>query len=148
MKPKIRRLWGILFCFLSLACATGFILYAFQENLLFFYTPSDLFVKKIHEKQKIRLGGYVKPRSFKYDKKKQKVEFILSDGQYEIYISYRGILPNLFREGQTIIVEGYLINSTHFDAINVLAKHDENYKPPPIKKALYSKGIHIKYNDR
>jgi len=147
MKPKTQRLWIIFFCILSLACATGFILRAFQENLLFFYTPSDLITKKFQEKQRIRLGGIVKPLSLKPDKKEQKIEFVVTDEKHDVHINYEGVLPDLFREGQGIIVEGYLIDKSHFNAMTVLAKHDENYMPPQIEKALRGNGVHIKYNE-
>lgn len=148
MKPKTQRLWIILFCILSLACAIGLILRAFQENLLFFYTPSDLISKNFQEKQRIRLGGIVKPLSVKLPTKGHKIEFVVTDKTHDVHIRYEGILPDLFREGQGIIVEGYLMDKSHFHAITVLAKHDENYMPPQVEKALRGKGVHIKYYDR
>ncbi|MBL0941702.1 MAG: cytochrome c maturation protein CcmE [Alphaproteobacteria bacterium] len=144
MKPKTQRLWIILFCILSLACALGFILRAFQENLLFFYTPSDLLNKNFQENQRIRLGGIVKPLSVKLHAKEHKIEFTVTDETHDVHINYKGILPDLFRERQGIIVEGYLIDKSHFNAISVLAKHDENYMPPQVEKALRGKGLHIK----
>lgn len=147
MKPKTRRLWLLCASLISFAGAAGFILSAFQENLLFFYTPSDVNIKNIQEKQMIRLGGVVKFKSFKQRCGQGPVQFVLTDHKSDIHIAYQGVLPDLFREGQGVVVEGYLIDKLHFNASAILAKHDENYMPPQVAKALYGKGMQIKRDD-
>ena len=133
MTPKRKRFY-IIFLIFSLFCfLVGTILIVLQDNILFFYTPSELIEKNVNKSEKIRLGGLVQENSIK--RKNIKVYFIITDLQKEIEVTYEGILPDLFREGQGVIVKGYLKNNA-FEATEVLAKHDENYMPPEIKKKL------------
>ncbi len=133
MTPKRKRFY-IIFLIFSLFCfLVGTILIVLQDNILFFYTPSELIEKNINKSKKIRLGGLVKENSIK--RNNIEINFTITDFKKEIKVSYEGILPDLFREGQGVIVKGYLKENI-FEATEVLAKHDENYMPPEIKKKL------------
>jgi len=121
------------------AVGCSVIFYNLRGNLVFFYSPTELIEKEKTITQKVRLGGMVKKNSVKRnmitenDIKIQKVTFKITDFKNEIIVSYKGILPDLFKEGQGVVVEGKLNNHNGFVALNVLAKHDENYMPPELK---------------
>ena len=132
-KVKLR----ILFLFLLLASiilAVYLILKSLEENVVYFISPSE--IKKLTEinSDKIRIGGMVKNKSIII--KSNKINFIITDFKNEINVSYSGSVPNLFAEGKGVVVEGYLKDRNYFNAIKILAKHDENYMPPEIKEAL------------
>ena len=133
MTPKRKRFYIIFLIFSVFSFLIGTVLIVLQDNILFFYTPSELTEKNINISKKIRLGGLVQENSIK--RNDTKVNFIITDFKKKIKVSYIGILPDLFREGQGVIVKGYLKNNI-FEATEVLAKHDENYMPPEIKKKL------------
>ena len=116
------------FCFI-----VGTILIVLQDNILFFYTPSEILEKDLKQDEKVRLGGLVEENSVA--RNDTKINFTITDLKKTIEVTYEGILPDLFREGQGVIVKGYLQNNI-FEATEVLAKHDENYMPPEIKKKL------------
>ena len=107
-------------------------------TLFFFFSPSEILEKNISSKENVRLGGMVKKGSVKKKeieiaaKKIQETVFTITDFEREIFVYYIGILPDLFSEGQGVVVEGNLINNNRFDAKVVLAKHDENYMPPEL----------------
>ena len=133
MTPKKKRFY-ILFSAFSLFCfIVGVILIVLQDNILFFYTPSEILQKNLKQNEKVRLGGLVEENSVV--RNNIKINFTITDLKKNIEVSYEGILPDLFREGQGVIVNGYLKNNI-FEASEVLAKHDENYMPPEIKKKL------------
>ena len=133
MTPKKKRFY-ILFSAFSFFCfIVGAILIVLQDNILFFYTPSEILQKNLRQNEKVRLGGLVEENSIV--RNNIKINFIITDLKKNIEVSYVGILPDLFREGQGVIVNGYLKNNI-FEASEVLAKHDENYMPPEIKKKL------------
>ena len=132
-KVKLR----ILFLFLLLASiilAVYLILKSLEENVVYFISPSE--IKKLTEinSDKIRIGGMVKNKSIKI--KSNKINFIITDFKNEINVSYSGSVPNLFAEGKGVVAEGYLKDRSYFNAVKILAKHDENYMPPEIKEAL------------
>jgi cytochrome c-type biogenesis protein CcmE len=139
-KQKI-RLWGSLSIVTLLSIATGLILFALKQNINLFYTPTQLLDAQTNPDQAIRMGGYVKMKSVHYDPSGEKVNFIVTDRVHELEVSYEGVLPNLFREGQTVVVTGKLNNHT-FMANEVLAKHDEKYMPPQLAKELKQGKIH------
>ena len=116
------------FCFI-----VGTILIVLQDNILFFYTPSEILEKNLKQDEKVRLGGLVEENSV--IRNNIQVNFTITDLKKNIDVNYEGILPDLFREGQGVIVNGYYKNNI-FEATEVLAKHDENYMPPEIKKKL------------
>ena len=133
MTPKKKRFY-ILFSVFSFFCfIVGAILIVLQDNILFFYTHSEILQQNLKQNEKIRLGGLVEENSLV--RNDIKINFIITDLKKNIEVSYEGILPDLFREGQGVIVKGYLKNNI-FKASEVLAKHDENYMPPEIKKKL------------
>ena len=122
------------FSIFSIFCLiVGTALIVLQDNILFFYTPSEIFQKNLKQNEKVRLGGLVEENSV--IRNDIKINFTITDLKKNIEVSYEGILPDLFREGQGVIVKGYLKNNI-FEASEVLAKHDENYMPPEIKKKL------------
>ena len=132
-KVKLR----ILFLFLLLASiilAVYLILKSLEENVVYFISPSE--IKKLTEinSDKIRIGGMVKKKSIII--KSNKINFIITDFKNEINVSYSGSVPNLFAEGKGVVAEGYLKDKNYFNAVKILAKHDENYMPPEIKEAL------------
>tara|TARA_Y100000590_G_scaffold20468_1_gene23854 strand:+ start:55 stop:462 length:408 start_codon:yes stop_codon:yes gene_type:complete len=133
MTPKKKRFYFLLSIFTFFCFIVGTILIVLQDNILFFYTPSEILQKNLKQNEKVRLGGLVEDNSLKRDD--IKVNFVITDLKKNIEVRYEGILPDLFREGQGVIVKGYLKNNL-FEATEVLAKHDENYMPPEIKKKL------------
>ncbi len=139
MKPKHQRLILIILAFLGLGGASFFILSAFQEALVFYYVPSDHCQKKMNSKQCIRMGGLVKPHSVHVTGKT--VSFEITDQKASIQVHYQGVLPDLFREGQGVVAEGYLLGPNLFEAKSILAKHDEKYMPKEVADRLKEKGI-------
>tara|TARA_B100001996_G_C18378644_1_gene484450 strand:- start:1 stop:393 length:393 start_codon:yes stop_codon:yes gene_type:complete len=118
-----------------LVAALLLILFNTKQNIVFFYTPSELIENKITSGVKVRIGGYVKKSSIK-KKSINSYEFKITDNKNEILIFYNGILPDLFREGQGTVIEGSIIDQNTVNASKVYAKHDENYMPASIKKEL------------
>ena len=112
-----------------------FIIKALNQNLLYFRTPTDIFLNKnIKIGKLMRLGGMVKKDSIKPNNKE--IKFIITDFENEIIVSYKGAIPNLFLEEKGVIAEGKLKDRKYFVAEKILAKHDENYMPPELQKAL------------
>ena len=106
-----------------------------EENVVYFLSPTEIYNKTdIPFKKKIRVGGLVKINSVK--KSETSINFIITDLNKEIIVSYNGLLPNLFSEGKGVVAEGKLKDKKYFVADKILAKHDENYMPPEVKKAL------------
>ncbi|MCD6038780.1 MAG: cytochrome c maturation protein CcmE [Gammaproteobacteria bacterium] len=135
-KKQKNRLAALMSLIFILGTAAGLILYALKQNINLFYTPTELLQAQLNSGQAIRLGGYVKNHSVHYNNSGQEVNFTITDRINEIKINYAGVLPNLFREGQSVVVTGNL-NSQHVLIANqVLAKHDEKYMPPSIAKRI------------
>ena len=128
----------ILFLVLLLLLATVvifFILKSLEENIVYFFSPSEIYDKpNISLNVKIRIGGLVKEDSIIKDQ--TSIKFIITDLKKEIIVSYSGAVPNLFSEGKGVIAEGELKDKKYFVADKILAKHDENYMPPEVSKAL------------
>ncbi len=131
------RFFFITLIFLSLILSVFLVLNSLKENVVYFKSPSD--VKLIGElgNKKIRIGGMVKKDSIEISS--NEVNFIITDFKNEIIVSYSGVVPNLFSEGKGVVAEGYLKDRSFFEASRILAKHDENYMPPEVKKALGEK---------
>jgi cytochrome c-type biogenesis protein CcmE len=123
-----------------LGVAAGLVLYALSDTITFFYTPSDVVEKNVEPGTRMRLGGLVADGSVIRGQGKE-VGFTVTDTDKEIKVSYVGILPDLFREGQGVIAEGVLEPGGQFKADTVLAKHDENYMPREVADALKAKGV-------
>jgi cytochrome c-type biogenesis protein CcmE len=121
-----------------LAFAVGLVLTAMRDSIVFFNSPTDVVEKKVQAGTRIRLGGLVQPGTV--IRKDVDATFDISDGKNVVRVSYRGILPDLFREGQGVVTEGTLIDATSFRADSVLAKHDENYMPKEVADALKKQG--------
>ena len=141
MKPKSQRLI-ILFFFLSLlSLSTFLVLKSLEDNIVYFYSPTDINKKilsnEIDLSKKIRIGGLVKENSIL--KEGKQISFKVYDGIDEILVTYNGILPDLFREEQGIVALGKIENK-NFNAIEILAKHDENYMPKEVSDMLKKNG--------
>ena len=123
---------------LVLVIATALVLTALRDQIVFFYSPSDVAAREVAPGLPIRLGGLVKNGS--WTREGQENHFVITDGGSEIAASYTGILPDLFREGQGVVAEGSMEPGGTFTASNVLAKHDENYMPREVVDALQAQG--------
>jgi cytochrome c-type biogenesis protein CcmE len=125
-----------------LSLAAILMMFAFRDSIVFFHTPSDVTAGKIGQGQRFRLGGLVTEGSVKRGEG-AKVEFGVTDTLANVKVSYDGILPDLFREGQGVVTEGKVGADGTFVADTVLAKHDENYMPPEVAKSLQEKGVKL-----
>ena len=121
-----------------LALATTLILFALRDQIVFFYSPTEIQAKAVAAGTPVRLGGLVKAGS--WVKAGESNDFVVTDGTTEMTAHYNGILPDLFKEGQGVVVEGALTPAGTFAATNVLAKHDENYMPKEVVEALKANG--------
>jgi cytochrome c-type biogenesis protein CcmE len=142
MTRKQRRATLIISAVSVLAVALVMVLFALRDSVVFFHTPSDVTARNLPAGQRFRLGGLVAEGSVKRGQDVA-VEFSVTDTLKTIPVSYRGILPDLFREGQGVVAEGKLDASGRFVADTVLAKHDENYMPPEVANALKEKGVKL-----
>jgi cytochrome c-type biogenesis protein CcmE len=138
MTPKRRRLWMLVGSLSVLGVAAALVLASLSDNLVFFYSPTQLAEKKLPADRRFRLGGLVEQGSVV--KQGQDIRFRVTDMNKTVDVAYRGLLPDLFREGQGVIAEGALNDKGVFLAREVLAKHDENYMPPEVAKALKEAG--------
>jgi cytochrome c-type biogenesis protein CcmE len=121
---------------LGVGGAAAFALTAFQDNLLYYYPPSDVAAGKAPVDRVFRLGGMVEEGSLKRESGSMEARFVVTDFQKDVTVSYSGVLPDLFREGQGVIARGKLGTDGVFVAHEVLAKHDENYMPPEVAESL------------
>jgi cytochrome c-type biogenesis protein CcmE len=139
MTRKRKRLYVVLGGLALLGVASALVLSAFSDNLVFFYAPSDIQTKHVPDGRSIRLGGLVETGSVKRESDGVTLDFRITDGNEAVPVTYKGDVPDLFREGQGVIAEGRLEHGT-FRAASVLAKHDENYMPPEVVDALKRSG--------
>lgn len=138
------RLWLICSILIGVGLTLALILYALRSSIDLFYTPGEIIYGKRETQQmpevgqRLRVGGMVMPGSVvrDADPKSMKITFTVYDAEAEIDVSYEGILPDLFKEGQGVVVQGELQENNHVLAKEVLAKHDENYTPPEVEKAM------------
>ena len=140
MTKKRRRLWVLLLCGLGLGSATALTLTAFQDNLVFFRSPSDLAREAPPPGRAFRLGGLVETGSVVRGEGTT-IRFTVTDRAKTVPVTYTGVLPDLFREGQGVVTEGTLDPDGVFRADHVLAKHDENYMPPEVAEKLKAQGV-------
>ena len=140
MKRKHKRLLFVLGGMAALGVAAGLIVSAFNENLVFFFSPSELQAKEVRPDQRIRIGGLVEEGSLSKEFDGVTVRFRVTDLTATLPVSYKGLLPDLFREGQGVVAEGKLRADGVFEANEVLAKHDENYMPREVADALKKSG--------
>jgi len=134
MKPRHKRLAAIIGGVVLLGTAIGLVLYAFQSNLVFFLTPTEVAAGKAPLDRSFRIGGIVQGGSVK--REALAVQFVVTDTASNIQVAYTGSLPDLFREGKGVVAEGRIGADGVFRASQVLAKHDENYMPPEAGHAL------------
>jgi len=140
MNPKRKqRLFIILGMVSGLGIAVGLVMYALSQNINLFFTPTQIVKGEAPSAQMIRVGGMVADGTVDRDPQSLKVAFEVTDFDYNVRVSYEGILPDLFREGQGVVVQGR-ITEGQFVASEVLAKHDENYMPPEVTEALRQSG--------
>ena len=140
MKPKHRRMTLYATGLVILAAAVGLVLSALEENIVFFHSPSDVAAAKAPLDRPFRIGGLVAEDSVRRGDGTTIVSFDLTDGAETVSVSYNGLLPDLFREGQGVVAEGRLDSGGTFVADEVLAKHDETYMPPEVAEALKEAG--------
>jgi|HigsolmetaAR201D_1030396.scaffolds.fasta_scaffold01168_13 cytochrome c-type biogenesis protein CcmE len=140
MTPRRRRLILVGLMLLGVAGAVVLALTAFQENLLYYYTPTQVSAGEAPRDRVFRVGGMVTAGSFKREPGSLEARFVLTDYENDIVVSYTGVLPDLFREGQGIVARGKLGADGVFVAEEVLAKHDENYMPPDVADTLRKQG--------
>lgn len=122
------------------AIAIALLVYALRENINMFYSPSRIASGEVPTDVRIRGGGCVKPGSVQRASDSLEVRFVISDGKAEVPVTYTGILPDLFAEGEAAVVNGTLNEAGVFQATQVLAKHDENYMPPEVAEAMQESG--------
>ena len=136
LSKKVKsRIFFLFFLSILAVAIIFFTLRSLEENVVYFLTPTEIYNKTdISLKKKIRVGGLVKINSV--NKSETLINFIITDLNNEIIVSYNGLVPNLFSEGKGVVAEGKLKDKKYFIADKILAKHDENYMPPEVKKAL------------
>ena len=139
MKPKNKRLSLIIATLTALAASVALILVAFEDNVVFFYSPSDLLKKRPGPSQKLRIGGLVKKDSIRREPGMTEVSFEVTDLNNSVAVIFKGILPDLFREEQGVVAEG-TYREKLFYATQILAKHDEQYMPPEVAESLKKSG--------
>jgi len=140
MTRKQRRAVLIGTCLAVLGVAVGLVLFALRDSIVFFYTPSEVAEKHLETGQRFRLGGLVEDGSVKRGEGTT-VSFVVTDKRSTLPVTFTGVLPDLFREGQGVVAEGVLNSDGVFRADSVLAKHDENYMPPEVAKKLKDQGV-------
>ena len=147
MSPRKRRLAFIALGLAAVSITIALVLNALNSNVMFFYSPSQIQAGEAPRQTSFRLGGLVETGSLRRGADGLDVHFVVTDGAYSIPVSYRGLLPDLFREGKGVVVAGGMQDGTAFSATEVLAKHDENYMPPEaaaaLKKAHDAKGVNL-----
>ena len=140
MTRKRRRLIFVLAGMSCLGIATFLVLNAFDDNLVFFYSPTDLVQKHPGTSKRLRIGGLVENGSLVLSEGGKRFNFKVTDGKTDLAVSYLGVAPALFREGQGVVAEGKMTADGSFDAATLLAKHDEKYMPPEVADALKKSG--------
>ena len=140
MKPRTRRALWIVGGLAALGVASALVLNAFQSNLVFFFTPSQVASNEAPKDRAFRIGGMVEEGSIVRDKDALTVRFKVTDTARTVPVVYTGILPDLFKEGKGVVAQGRLNTDGTFKANEVLAKHDENYMPPEAAHALEKAG--------
>ena len=135
-----KRIYKILIFFFAITSFITLLIYALSKNMVYFYTPSQIINNEAPINSFIRIGGMVKENSLTKPQNSLKVSFKIYDLEKEINVYYEGILPDLFAEGQGVVMTGKLINKNTFIASEVLAKHDENYMPPEVSDMMKKQG--------
>ena len=147
MTPRKKRILMVCMMIAGISVAALLILTAFEKNLMYFYSPTEIINGEAPQSRSFRIGGLVVSDTVIRNPDDLKVSFVLTDTVNEIKVIYDGILPDLFREGQGIVANGKLQSENVFIADEVLAKHDENYMPPEVADALEKAGANIPYKN-
>ena len=143
MSPRKKRILMVFAILVGISISVILILTAFEKNLMYFYSPTEIINGDAPKTRSFRIGGLVVTDSVIRNSDDLKVSFILTDMVNEVKVIYEGILPDLFREGQGIVANGKLQSDNIFIAEQVLAKHDENYMPPEVAEALEAAGAQM-----
>jgi cytochrome c-type biogenesis protein CcmE len=143
LKPRTKRAIWIVAGLAGLGVAATLVLNAFQSNLVFFFTPTQVAANEAPQGRNFRVGGLVEEGSVVRDKDGLTVRFRVTDTAHGIPVVFTGILPDLFKEGKGVVAQGKLGSDGTFQAREVLAKHDENYMPPEAAHAVAKAGGHI-----
>jgi cytochrome c-type biogenesis protein CcmE len=138
MTPRRKRLLAVIAILAGVGAATALAMLAFEDNLLYFYNPSQVLAGDAPSGRTFRIGGMVTEGSLQRTEGTLEVRFVVTDYQHSVPVRYEGLLPDLFREGQGVIAHGKLAASGEFVADEVLAKHDENYMPPEVAESLHT----------
>ena len=147
MTPRKKRILVVCMMIAGISVAALLILTAFEKNLMYFYSPTEIINGEAPQSRSFRIGGLVVSDTVIRNPDDLKVSFVLTDTVHEIKVIYDGILPDLFREGQGIVANGKLKSENVFVANEVLAKHDENYMPPEVADALEKAGANMPYKN-
>jgi cytochrome c-type biogenesis protein CcmE len=147
MTPRKKRILVVCMMIAGISVAALLILTAFEKNLMYFYSPTEIINGEAPQSRSFRIGGLVVSDTVIRNPDDLKVSFVLTDTVNEIKVIYDGILPDLFREGQGIVANGKLKSENVFVADEVLAKHDENYMPPEVADALEKAGANMPYKN-
>ena len=139
MTRRSRRLALIAVALTVIGAAAGIALYALRDNIVFFYSPSEIAEKALQSRARLRVGGLVKAGTL-VKSPGQNVAFVVTDGAHDLKVAYQGLLPDLFREGQGVVAEGVLETPGELRAETILAKHDERYMPREVVDALKKQG--------
>ena len=137
MTPRRKRLLAVVAIIGGVGAATALAMLAFQDNLLYFYNPTQVLAGEAPSGRTFRIGGLVTQGSLRKTEGTLKVRFVVTDFKESVPVNYEGLLPDLFREGQGVIAHGRLADDGEFVADEVLAKHDENYMPPEVADSLH-----------
>ena len=142
MTRKKRRIYFILIGLATLSTAVALVMTAFEDNIVYFHSPTDIATRTdLQKDRRLRLGGLVKQGSWQKDSDGLTHKFFVTDTAHDIRVAYKGIMPDLFREGQGVVMEGRLQQDGSFRADEVLAKHDENYMPKEVADSLRKAGM-------
>ena len=136
MTPRRRRAFMVLACLTLVAGASALVLNAFQSNLVFFFSPTQIARSEAPQGRSFRVGGLVEAGSVAREAGGLTLRFVVTDGAHRVPVTYTGLLPDLFQEGKGVVAQGHLSTDGLFRADTVLAKHDENYMPPEAAAAL------------
>ena len=136
MKPRKKKFVFIIIALVALSAAVGLVLYALKDNVSLYFTPTQVYNKEAPQGRSFRIGGLVEEGSVKRQKDGLTVHFTITDKVRGMPVVYKGILPDLFKEGKGVVAQGKLETDNVFHAEEVLAKHDENYMPPEAADAL------------
>ena len=140
MTPRRRRMVAMTGGLVCLVAATALVMTAFEQNMLYFYTPTQIAAGEAPEGRRLRVGGLVEQGSVRRTPGSLEVRFDVTDLDQTITVAYAGILPDLFREGQGVVAHGLVSTDGLFEADEVLARHDENYMPPEVAEMLEERG--------